>query len=321
MSIDLWNELQKRLEVSSHFLERLSKECQIYNKHYRTYYISKGSKKPKRKIDAPRKILKEVQAQISEILIAHYKLPEEVQGFVKGKSFLTNAKLHLNRKETLSIDIRDFFPTITKEIVYDGMIKNQIAGNIEAIVNLLTYKTYLPQGSPASPIISNLIFLEYDRRIIQFCKNKNIKYSRYADDLTFSSNENNLNEVYTFTKSLLKDSPFSLNKQKTKFANQNIRQEVTGIVINPGSSGKSRLKMKRRWRREIRAGFYNATKNPLKHRKKYTYLFSCLNLLKQIDRINNDKNIADKKLISLGEKAVKRLRYFRFLDYFENRRS
>lgn len=317
--MDVFNALLDELDVSADYFYKLSDECQIYNKHYRTFYICKGKKARKRRIDSPRVVLKEIQSNIKGILDQNFDLPDCVHGFVKNKSFITNAQLHLNKPYLLSLDIRDFFPSISSNHVLNFLANIREVNYPDAVVlsKLLTYNSHVPQGSPASPTIANLIFKPYDIAIRDFCAKNNFVYTRYADDITISSDQDNLDIALKQINNIFKKSPFLLNRSKTNFSNVHKRQEVTGLVINPNSQGFSRIKMKRRWRKNIRAGFYNAYKNPFKYRKKYNYLLGCLNILKQINVANGNENISDKKLIALGEKSIRRLRPFTLVNAIE----
>lgn len=102
---------------------------------------------------------------------------------------------------------------------------------------MCTLKNFLPQGAVTSPYLSNLVLYEFDKEIISYCSTYDVTYSRYADDLVFSSNiEDLLKEVYDFLNEKLKEIGFNLNDKKTKFMSSNNRQIITGIVINSGST-------------------------------------------------------------------------------------
>lgn len=316
--MNIYKLLLEKMDVSDSYIKQLAHETRAYNKHYRTFYISKGKKANKRRIDSPLTILKSVQHALKEVFEENFAFPDYVQGFVKDRSFITNATLHLGKPFMLSVDITDFFPSIKESHILDFFEKYTVTSNPEVVVKLLTYNDHLPQGSPVSPIIANLMFKEYDERLYLFCCENGFTYTRYADDITISSDSDNLHLALKFINRCMKKSPFFLNRAKTNFSSVNKRQEVTGIVINPDHNGISRLKMNKRWRKNIRAGFFNAHKAPFKNRHKYDHLSGCLNLLKQLDTVNGESNSTDRELISIGKKSLKKLKPFMLFNRIEN---
>ena len=115
--------------------------------------------------------------------------------------------------------------------------------------NLCCYKNTLPQGAPTSPIISNLIAINIDKRIGDFIQENKIRYTRYADDMTFSG-DFNPGMVIQFVQKVLNDENFELNTEKTRARFQHQKQEVTGIVVN------NKIQVSRSYRREIRQAIY-----------------------------------------------------------------
>lgn len=213
---------------------------------YTTFTISKknGSE---RTISAPKKSLKYVQRKLARLLLKRYeeflakKNTENriSHAFFKGKSIKTNAFPHRNKRYVLNVDLQDFFGSIHFGRVY-GFFKNndffKLPDVATVIAQLTCYEGVLPQGAPTSPIISNLICQILDYKIIELCHEYHLTYTRYADDLTFSTNEKNFDNNYQDfldkLDKLVTRSGFRINAEKTHFQEYNGRQTVTGLSVN-----------------------------------------------------------------------------------------
>lgn len=237
-SIEKPAELCKILKKSFTKLENV-----MNDPHYKSFSIKK-KRTGYREIFAPEKDLKRIQKQINFYLQAYYFCikPKEVHGFVinpgKLKSNLNiveNALLHTNKKHVLNIDLRDFFPSISSRQVIDLFSSPYFNFDQQlstALTLLTTYRGRLPIGAPTSPVLSNFICLQLDYDIIDFCTANNLTYSRYADDLTFSSNtvisSDNLLDIIN----IIKKNNFSVNDKKVRLKSSNRRQIVTGLTVN-----------------------------------------------------------------------------------------
>lgn len=169
-------------------------------------------------------------------------------GFQRGCSILTNATVHKGRRFVFNVDIKDFFDSINFGRVYGFLMKNQdfaLSSDVaKTVAAIACHNGKLPQGSPCSPVISNLIGQILDVRLAKLAKQHGCSYSRYADDLTFSTNERvfptaiaipktgNLWETGKGLSKIINKSGFQLNPQKTRMQFCDSRQEVTGIVVN-----------------------------------------------------------------------------------------
>ena len=161
-------------------------------------------------------------------------------GFEKKRNIITNARVHRNRRFVVNCDIENFFDSFNFGRVRGYFNKNKTFNfNIETatiIAQLVCYKNRLPQGAPTSPFIANLIFYSIDRHIQLLAKKYRLSYTRYADDLTFSTNlKEFIDEYPKFIKdlsSLLVKNGFNINQEKTRIATRDYRQEVTGLVVN-----------------------------------------------------------------------------------------
>ncbi|MCS3401531.1 MULTISPECIES: retron Ec67 family RNA-directed DNA polymerase/endonuclease [Pantoea] len=242
------------LELDPVFLTRV-----VYmrdtEKLYTDFTILKKNK-TQRVISAPDEELKEIQRKISDLLLdclttirnenkSNNKLSH---GFELGKNIITNAERHKSKKWVLNIDLSNFFDQFNYGRVSGYFIKNKFFELHSNIANLIAkiacYKNKLPQGSPCSPVISNLILQSLDQRLNNICKKNGCTYSRYADDITISTNkkkfpkaivsnhsdkEINLNNG--FIKEILR-AGFSINNDKTRLRFNTLRQEVTGLTVN-----------------------------------------------------------------------------------------
>lgn len=238
------------------------------NYHYtpkanRKRYIQFAIKKKsgaERIISAPNNGLKEIQKCLNLIFqIIHTPNPAAM-GFVNGKSIVDNAKVHVGNHYVYNIDLKDFFPSIDQARVW-GRLRNapfnlnesQKRSELANIIASLcchemeverlddsgsfvkVVKSVLPQGAPTSPTMSNIICERLDIRLAGVAKRFGLKYSRYADDITFSSMHNVYQKESDFLKEverIIKDQKFNIKEAKTRLQKQGYRQEVTGLVVN-----------------------------------------------------------------------------------------
>lgn len=217
------------------------------NNLYTEFEISKKSRGT-RSISAPKEPLMSVLKSLSDKLhneLLDIREKEQTstklsQGFEKGKSFITNAQVHVDKDYILNIDLENFFESIHFGRVRGYFEKNRnfmLPNEIATMIAQLTcYKKSLGQGSPTSPVISNLICNILDVRIASLAKKYRLDYTRYVDDLTFSSNnvkfKNNYKAFIQDLESIIKRAGFNINESKTRFDDKFHRQLVTGVVVN-----------------------------------------------------------------------------------------
>lgn len=215
--------------------------------YYKTFEIPKKNGEP-RTISAPSGDLKELQAQLASALEEYQKALQKERNikvnishaFEKGKSIISNAQIHKNKRYVLNLDLQDFFPSIHFGRVQGFFQKNRdflLPYEIAVIIaQIVCYNKCLPQGAPSSPIISNLICQILDMRILKIAKKYKVNYTRYADDLTFSTNCAGFLEQYSdFLREIsavIEKSGFVINEKKTRLQYRSSRQEVTGLVVN-----------------------------------------------------------------------------------------
>ncbi|EGO9008664.1 RNA-directed DNA polymerase [Enterococcus faecalis] len=208
--------------------------------------------------------LKYMQRWILDNILYSQECNNEVTGFVPSKSIIDNAKPHIGQKYILKLDIQDFFPSISKIRVF-LMFKhfgytNDLSNTLS---NICIYKNELPQGAPSSPYIANLVCKKMDSRFLGLCKKNNLKYTRYADDITISGGKS----VYKFKQffiNIVTDEKFFVNKKKVKLLKNGDRKQVTGIVIN------EKLSVPKNIIRDLRRDIYYITKYGLNSHLKRT---------------------------------------------------
>lgn len=243
-------------------------------KHYKVFKIPKRNG-GYRTIYEPDYTLKSIQRNILNNVLNERITSSYAKAYKKGLSLVDNATPHLNKKVILKLDIKDFFPSIDFLKVYKKAFPRNMYPEAVAnlLTNLTTYNNFLPQGTPTSSYISNLVLRSFDIKVGNFCEDRNISYTRYCDDMTFSGSFDT-KEVITFIKNALFKEGFILNKQKIKIIKSNKAQIVTGIVCN------EKLSIPRPYKKTIRQSMYYINKygldNHLKHIKnlddKTTYL-------------------------------------------------
>ena len=199
-----------------------------------------------RRISAPYTGLKAVQHKLAISLQDIYMVKKPVHGFVRERTILTNAHNHSRKKFVFNIDLKDFFPSIHFGRVMGLFtarpyeLKKEIA---IIIAKIACCNDVLPQGSPCSPVISNMICAYLDKKLSDLAKGCGCFYTRYADDLTFSTNKSRFPEevaVYNGGKwepssklvELIDAQSFEINKEKTSMRTRSDRQIVTGVVVN-----------------------------------------------------------------------------------------
>ena len=183
-----------------------------------------------RRITAPIGKLKDIQKCISVILSPYYQSPDCAHGFAEGKSVATNAHKHIGNNYIFNIDLQDFFPSISYVRVSNALEHLGFNEEVSTLIARLCtipvrdeqrqiWRSVLPQGSPASPLLSNIVCILLDRRLSNLSNKYGLVYSRYADDITFSSNHSVYAQEGNFRKELkeiIESSGFRINEKKTR---------------------------------------------------------------------------------------------------------
>lgn len=238
-------DLANLLEIEDRLLRTIlygSKE----RKNYSTFEIQKKSKKT-RTINKPPKNIAILQSKLHHALSLIYNPKKCVHGFVRKKSIVSNAQNHCRRPHLLNIDLKGFFPSIHIGRVKGALQKgpyNMGEQAAEVVAQICCLDSgELPQGGATSPIISNLICRRLDSQLMELAKEARCRYSRYADDITFSTFQrqfpqriaNIIEDEIILSEELIaivNNNVFQLNLEKVKYIQRDLRQEVTGITVN-----------------------------------------------------------------------------------------
>ena len=216
------------LGIDNEYLHRMSNAPEFF---YRTFYIRKRNGK-KRRIDEPLPDLKKVQSWIlSEIL---YKVPcsRFAKAYIPNISIKDNTRFHRDQKTVLTVDLKNFFPSIKSGYILSVFLSMGYNLSVAVILTrLCCLRESLPQGAPTSAYLSNLVMIRFDNNISEYCISNDIRYTRYADDLTFSGAFDIAALLYLVDQEL-KCLNLRRNPQKLKIMRNGDRQKVTGIVVN-----------------------------------------------------------------------------------------
>lgn len=238
----------------------------VSKKRYQTFTIKKKSG-TNRTIHAPVRGLKSILRALNFVLQCIYEPHKSVTGFVLEKSIVDNAKKHVGRHYVLNMDLKDFFHSFDRNRVKMGFMYEpfNLNGQKEPLAFLLAclcthpfeidgeIKTVLPQGSPTSPTLTNILCKKLDRRLNGLAKRFGATYTRYADDITFSALHNIYNdEVFNqeLKRIIEEDQKLIINPKKTRLQKAGYRQEATGLIVN------DKVNVRRRYVKQIRMWLY-----------------------------------------------------------------
>jgi RNA-directed DNA polymerase len=198
---------------------------------YRDFEVLKRNGK-KRPISEPLPSLKEIQHWILKKILYSIPVSPFAKAYKPNVSLIENLKFHRNQPKVFTLDLENFFPSITIDGVEKIFSKLGYCNSISNLLaKLCTRNGTLPQGAPTSPTLSNLIFIDADEMIANYCIQKKIRYTRYADDLSFSGDFDE-KELFVVVKGIIEKMKFKINTAKTKLMTPGNRQTVTGIVVN-----------------------------------------------------------------------------------------
>lgn len=245
--------------------ERSVADEQLRNYRYRSLPRAAGMP---RVIEAPKARLKEIQWWVLREILDHVPVHSDAHGFTRGRSVISHAGRHVSRPVLLALDLRDFFASISAGRVYGifrtigyappiahvltGLCTNVVPQTVWEVVSgaadegarrdgsrfwlgrqLAT--PHLPQGAPTSPALANLAAFGLDRRLSGLARSLELRYSRYADDLTFSGSarlRRGRRGIETLVAEIARDEGFAINVDKTALRTRGSRQTVCGIVVN-----------------------------------------------------------------------------------------
>jgi retron-type reverse transcriptase len=204
-----------------------------------------------RHIASPTPALKHLQRWIKDEITSRLEVHPACHGFVQGRSIRTNATPHVGAPLVLRLDLRDFFSSVTRQRVYRLFRRIGYAHAVaQLLTNLTTLDGVLPQGAPTSPDLANAAASTMDLRLTALCSRRDIAYTRYADDLTFSGSAVASRRTKRVIERIVRDEHFYPNEKKARYVSSGGRQLVTGLVVN------EKVNWPRRYRRWLRQEVY-----------------------------------------------------------------
>jgi RNA-directed DNA polymerase len=251
------------LQTSRTILEEL-----INAPKYRSFHIAKRGG-GMRSIEAPEYRLKNIHRTLNigfQAIYANNPNPS-VHGFLKKREegefstpIVCNALPHVGKDFLLNVDLADFFPSIPAFRIKQLLISDRFGFNdstANALTLLMTYNGHLPQGAPTSPIISNFVCEQMDLELGQLAADRKWTYTRYADDLTFSSHDAFTDESVELIRAIIVDNHFTINEKKLRRKGKGRRKEVTGLIVN------EKVNVNREFVRSVRAMLHDLEVNGL----------------------------------------------------------
>lgn len=244
---------------SEAFIEWISHSA---NYRYKDYVIRKRTG-GWRKISQPARPIKFIQRWLVRNLFHNLPVHESATAYKPNANIRKNAHIHASSNYLLKMDFVDFFPSICGEDVRELLQKNRglleiglQPQDVDFIVRMVCRHNQLTIGAPSSPIISNCVMFEFDNNVSDFTGKLNVAYTRYADDLAFSTNEPRvLEDVAKEIEQLIRgiDSPnLTINRKKTVFTSKKRKKFLTGLVLTPQGS----VSLGRKRKRYIRSLVY-----------------------------------------------------------------
>lgn len=245
--------LEKELSASAHQLYALSNSKDM---HYKKVKIPKKSG-GHRTLFVPDHALKTVQRSILNDLL--YRMPSSPYAcaYEFGKSLCDSASHHIGKKYLMKLDIKSFFDSISYASVKNVFSAEHFSEPLRILLaSLCYYRESLPQGAPTSPKIANLVLYGFDMRVGSECRKRGITYTRYCDDMAFSTDISRevLCDMLKFVKNELYREHLYLNPEKTVICTNSSRMCVTGVVVNEKAS------VKREYLKELRRDIYYCKK-------------------------------------------------------------
>jgi RNA-directed DNA polymerase len=245
--------------------------------HYRRWLVPKRDGSP-RLISAPKPDLKRVQRWITQEVTEHLPVHGAAHGFLPGRSIVTNARVHAGARIVVKLDIRGFYPTVTVRRVKGLLRRAGLGEQVATLMALLATESpreevnthgrvhyvatgprSLPQGAPTSPSITNALCLRLDCRLSGLARKLDCRYTRYADDLTFSWHGDGRAKIGALLRAvnmIVRSEGFELHVKKTRVMRKGARQKVTGLVVNQAPD-RPDARVPRVTQRQLRAAIRN----------------------------------------------------------------
>ncbi len=330
----LFNTITTRRELAEYIYVPYAKITYLIfkkgiNNCYNTFEIPKKSGGV-RQINAPDESLKDVQSRLAYALWEHQEAinaennirSNVSHAFEKKKSIFTNAQIHHNKRFVVNIDLKDFFDSFHFGRVCGFFEKNkyyELPHEVAVtIAQLSCYKRKLPQGAPTSPIITNIMCQILDNHILGIAKKYHLDYTRYADDLTFSTNNKTFmskwEDFYCELEKEITRSGFAINQKKTRVQFKDSKQVVTGLVVN------KKISVDHNYYKQVRAMAHSLYSTGKYHVNSVEGTVAQLEgrfaFINQIDKYNNKKDAVNKHGFFCLNGREKQYQKFLFYKYF-----
>jgi RNA-directed DNA polymerase len=224
-------------------------------RRYKVHTIQKRNNRGERTIAQPTAEIKALQRLMVEEYISKLPIHSAAKAYRIGLGIADHAGPHAKNRYLLKLDFRDFFPSIKGRDLLKHLAQHSDIERADAqkLVRLLFWKPIgIPEfilsiGAPSSPAVSNTLLFSFDTAVSDFCKSKDVTYTRYADDLALSTNKPLvLKDIHSFIASLclkLKYPRLVLNEDKTVYTSKKYRRQLTGLILtNDGALSLGREK-------------------------------------------------------------------------------
>lgn len=254
-------------------LERLEREsgvkserlCNLADTASKRYYIFEIDKRSggRRQIAHPSRALKGVQRWLNARLLRKLPIHSAAMAYRKGISIRDNVIRHVGSQFTLRMDFKDFFPSFSEDGVKKFLVDQVLAGNcqlethdVEFVGKIVSRYGQLTIGAPTSPMLTNAMMFDFDSKLQNYCEERAMIYTRYADDLFISATEpERLSLAKEFVLCNTQNFPYArlkINENKTAFLSRKYRRSITGLVLTPND----KISVGRHRKREIKALVY-----------------------------------------------------------------
>ncbi len=247
--------------------------------HYRRFPIPKGAGNAPRIIEAPRVALKAIQKWLSHHIQSVWEPNDCVFGFVPGRSHIDAAEKHLSAEWVYSVDIENFFPSVSRERIRAALrsVGYADAESIDILSGLCCLNGHLVQGAPTSPVLSNIVLKNIDQQLAAIATDNKFVFTRYADDIVFSGPRVITQEVQTQIKSVITDDGWTLSERKEQLSQLPKRLKVHGLLVHG-----DKVRLTKGYRNRIRA-YRHLLKNGKIKESDLSKINGHLNFASQVD--------------------------------------
>ncbi|CAH1905832.1 RNA-directed DNA polymerase [Candidatus Nitrotoga sp. HW29] len=258
--MSIFDRMLRELPFSASELKYLIATAQY---RYKVYKIPKRQSNQFRTIAQPSPEIKLLQRWLMSDILSTFPINKAATAYREGRSIADHASLHAKKKFLLKMDFKNFFPSISAEDVHRYLIEyRKVSPEDTRLIGLLVCwrnktdgKLCLSIGAPSSPLLSNAMLYTFDKVVTKLCRDQKVTYSRYADDLAFSTNKKEVlsvitTNIYDICNNLVYPR-LVINEQKTVSISRSYRRVLVGLVLTPTGKVSLGREKKRRLRSEL----------------------------------------------------------------------